>query len=505
MKLTFKYWTLLIVGLMATAACAQIPYPNPINHVIVIDQENRTVDNLLGSNSPTNAFYLPGLVFSTTGQAYKIVKKKKTVFTVSAVSIPLASKLGSGDSVDADDYDPNHSHTAWGKACDAPVITDPSNDCAMDGFNHVTIGCDKGATGCPGPAYPTYAYVQYKDVAPYFQIASQYGYANYFFQTNQGPSFPSHQFTFGGTSQPGDGPEPTWFVSENMNGGGNNGCIAGAASTVALVNPATQDEKTKIFPCFDRDTMADVFASVTPQITWTYYTPGQGSLWSAPDAIEAICTVSGGKCTGPYWTKGAANGYIDVNPSDVLTDITGCSLKQVSWVIPTALESDHAGSTDGSGPSWVASIVNAIGNQAACPDGEVYWDNTVILITWDDWGGWYETVTPPALPAAAPAPTSSYAYGFRVPFFVVSAYTPAGTVNNNSAGLDFGTMLKFIEEIFDLGNISPGDYADFWSNGDLGEFFQFSSPPRSFQSIAAPLKADFFLNPNRPIDPPDND
>jgi hypothetical protein len=88
---------------------------------------------------------------------------------------------------------------------------------------------------------------------------------------------------------------------------------------------------------------------------------------------------------------------------------------------------------------------------------------------------------------------------------VVSAYTPAGTVNNNSAGLDFGTMLKFIEEIFDLGNISPGDYADFWSNGDLGEFFQFSSPPRSFQSIAAPLKADFFLNPNRPIDPPDND
>jgi phospholipase C len=508
MKLTLRFWSLLIVGLGATAAWAQIPYPNPINHVVVIDQENRTVDNLLGSNSPSNGFYLPGLVFSTTGQAYTIVKKKKNVFTVNAVSIPLASKLGSGDSVDADDYDPGHGHKAWLAACDAPVITDPSTDCAMNGFNHVAVACDKNATGCPGPTYPTYAYVQYKDVAPYFQIASQYGYANYMFQTNQGPSFPSHQFIFGGTSQPGNGPDPTWFVSENMNGSGDNGCIASATSTVALVNPATQGEKTTMFPCFDHYTMADVLAAPASPITWTYYTPGQGSLWSAPDAIEAICAVSGGECTGSYWTKGASNGYIDINPSHVLTDVQNCKLQQVNWVIPTALESDHAGSTDGSGPSWVASIVNAIGNQAQCPDGEIYWDNTVILITWDDWGGWYDTVVPPPLSSKAPANASSYVYGFRVPLLVVSAYTPPQTVSN-TMGLDFGAMLKFIEEIFSLGPIpstgDSGNYADAYANDDLGEFFQFSKPPHGFQSIDAPLKADFFLNPNRPIDPPDND
>jgi phospholipase C len=49
MKNAFGF-LILIVGLMASAAGAQITYPNPINHVIVIDQENRTTDNLFGSN-----------------------------------------------------------------------------------------------------------------------------------------------------------------------------------------------------------------------------------------------------------------------------------------------------------------------------------------------------------------------------------------------------------------------------------------------------------------------
>jgi phospholipase C len=51
-------------------------------------------------------------------------------------------------------------------------------------------------------AYPEYTYVQSSDVVPYFQIPQQYGYANYMFQTNQGPSFPAHQFLFSGTSAP---------------------------------------------------------------------------------------------------------------------------------------------------------------------------------------------------------------------------------------------------------------------------------------------------------------
>lgn len=121
-------------------------------------------------------------------------------------------------------------------------------------------------------------------------------------------------------------------------------------------------------------------------------------------------------------------------------------------------------------------------------------------------GGWYEHVTPPPLPAAAPAATSSYAYGFRVPLLVVSAYTPTGTVSNVQ-GLDFGTILKFIEGVFNLETIPNKDglsFGDSWSNGDLSEFFQFSNA-RSFQAITAPLSANVFLNPDRPIGPPDNE
>src|SRR5260370_9586167 len=64
---------------------------------------------------------------------------------------------------------------------------------------------------------------------PYLTLATQYGWANYMFQNNQGPSFPAHQFIFGGTSAPTAGEDHLGiFASENMKGmpGSNNraGC-----------------------------------------------------------------------------------------------------------------------------------------------------------------------------------------------------------------------------------------------------------------------------------------
>jgi hypothetical protein len=69
----------------------------------------------------------------------------------------------------------------------------------------------------------------------------------------------------------------------------------------------------------------------------------------------------------------------------VLADIRSCNLQSVSWVIPAGQNSDHAGSPNNTGgPDWVAAIVNAIGNNPPCPNGEVYWHDTVIFVTWDD-------------------------------------------------------------------------------------------------------------------------
>lgn len=64
-------------------------------------------------------------------------------------------------------------------------------------------------------------------------------------------------------------------------------------------------------------------------------------------------------------------------------------------MIPTGSDSDHAGANNGSGPSWVASVVNAIGNSS-------YWKNIAIIITWDDWGGWYTTFLHPVCLSIVP-------------------------------------------------------------------------------------------------------
>src|SRR3981189_3152829 len=140
------------------------------------------------------------------------------------------------------------------------------------------------------------------EVQPYFDIATNYGFANYMFQTNQGPSFPAHQFLFSGTSAPIAYPAQffDWFAAENLAGAAsNNGCIGSKNSVIMEVDPATGDESggykppyappanTAGFPCYEHNTLADVLESAG--VSWRYYTGAEGSLWSAPDAIHHIC------------------------------------------------------------------------------------------------------------------------------------------------------------------------------------------------------------------------
>src|SRR5208283_4708482 len=121
-----------------------------------------------------------------------------------------------------------------------------------------------------------------------------------------------------------------------------------------------------------------------------------------------------------------------------------------------------------------ASIVNAVGN-SKCTDnigGTVYsyLQDTAIIVTWDDWGGWYDHV-PPTIEAF---PQGGYQMGFRVPLIVVSAYTPAGFISNRPE--DFGSVVRFIERNFGImeGKLT---FADLRAKGDLGEFFRLGEPP----------------------------
>jgi phospholipase C len=318
------------------------------------------------------------------------------------------------------------------------------------------------------------------------------------FQTNQGPSFPAHQFIFGGTSAPNAGDDHmAIFASENTNVR-RAGCIADARSRVELIYPNPNPpprgiENSEIYPCFDHQTIPDILPA---PFSWRYYTPSAGSIWTAPNAIFHICepTGPGGTCQGREWLN-----HVDLRPSDVLADIRSCDLRSVSWVIPAGQNSDHAGNPNNTGgPDWVAAIVNAIGNSPTCPNGEVYWHDTAIFITWDDWGGWYDH-EPPTI---RPLRQGDYQYGFRVPLIVVSAYTPTAYISNSRH--DFGSILRFIEHNF---GIPEGEltFADQRATTDLTDFFDLDQAPRPFHRVSAAKGATDFLNDKTlPTDPDDD-
>jgi phospholipase C len=140
----------------------------------------------------------------------------------------------------------------------------------------------------------------------------------------------------------------------------------------------------------------------------------------------------------------------------------------------------------------VAQLVNAIGNSP-------YWSSTAIFITWDDWGGWYDHVAPPQMLRDCSHWGCGYVYGFRVPLIVVSPYGKRAYISHRQH--DFGSILRFTEEVFGLGSLGYADaYAD-----DLADFFNFAQTPQPFIPIPAPLDTAHFLNDTRPPTPPDDD
>ena len=475
---------LFVVGLAAVTAQAQRLNSNVhFQHVVVIVQENRTPDNLFQGlcAAPYGACAVPPTPFAPYDIQTSNWKTKNGTIQPSAVAL-------------ANTYDLSHSHSAFNSMCDITAGSPPT--CRMDGAAGVVCSPETGAT-CPANSQFMYVDNSTGILDPYLDLATQYGWANYMFQTNQGPSFPAHQFIFGGTSAPSPADDALGiFMAEN--GTASGGCIAPSGTTVAFISPNSNPppygvEATRGSECSEHQTMADLVTN------WKYYAASAAGLWTAPNAINHICQPSdGGECAG--W-----GAHVALNPSQVLTDLSNCELADLTWITPTSANSDHAGNNDGGGPSWVASIVNTIGN-STCADtvngqSVTYWQDTAIFITWDDWGGWYDHEPPTILGGVQ----GDYQYGFRVPMIVVSAYTDQGFIDNQR--YDFGSLLRFIERNFDNLGLAQGElgFADSRATTDFSSFFRADRAPRSYAGIKAPKKAAFFINDPRPPEPPDND
>ncbi len=522
--------------LLASLASAE-SYNLPFQHIIVVVQENRTATNLFGEDSAlvANGFHLvtSGLCGTQT-------------ITLAPYQLDAC-------------FDASHAHTAWEMAWDSGK---------MDGFCTIPSGIanctaqqKQGVPTCTvngvATACPQYTTVTASQLGPYFQMAAHGGFANYMFQTNQGPSFPAHQFLFSGTSEP-IAPTTTdykFFAAENASfpkgdKDKNYGCLADVGTFVWQVNTkgaevtgytptyvATAD-RTPGYPCYEHKTLSDVFSAVTPEITWRYYTAADGSLWNAPNAINHICMPSGSTtdgtstCTGPIYTANV------VNDLELFTDLGAnpaqaqCTLPQVSWVIPDGNWSDHPGTVghDG-GPSWVAAIVNAVGGYnndgSSLPIKCGYWANTAILTTWDDWGGFYDDLNPIPIMSAGnggkggyphTSNGTNYVYGFRVPLLVNSTYANVNYVSGggvyppvcpDSYCHDFGSILNFIEYAFGKGGkplpeigYSDWHYADHYAQDkgkkaddySLYDFFNFKKANAFVKITGAKYPTSCFLS-----------
>ncbi|HET7010207.1 MAG TPA: alkaline phosphatase family protein [Anaerolineales bacterium] len=92
------------------------------------------------------------------------------------------------------------------------------------------------------------------------------------------------------------------------------------------------------------------------------------------------------------------------------------------------------------------------------------WESSAFLLTYDDWGGWYDHVAPPQV--------DEEGYGFRVPALLVSPYARQGFIDHTT--LDYTSILRFIEDNWSL---EPLTARDAFANSIAGGL-DFSQPPR---------------------------
>jgi phospholipase C len=402
-----------------------------IAHVVVMVQENRSFDNIFAG--------FPGA--NTTMEGACVPKPWCTgSHTIKLHSVTLENGVGVNQGTDLND-----SHNGWEIECDANA----SNVCQMDGFDLIRYGESGGGT--LAKTFP-YAYIDRTESKPYWDLAKQYTLADAMFFDETASSFIAHQMIISGTVQVKNG---GWVTDQPLSPPW--GCDAPPGDTAPLLH-SDGTIHGGIFPCFTWGTIADLLDA--KNVSWLDYVDvcgnpygdSSGCAWNGFREIKKIYH-------GPDWkTK------ISSPNTNIFTDLKSGKLPSVSWVIPSVYDSDHPASGCNGGPWWVTKVVNAIGTSQ-------YWKNTAIILIWDDWGGWYDNAPPTIINPST--------LGFRVPMIVISPYAKPNNVGHTQ--YDFGSILKYIEQTFNLGSLGTDDA----SANSMQDVFNYSQAPNKF--TAAPL------------------
>ena len=372
---------LLILVIISTPFCSSIVIASsmPIDHIIVLYEENRTFDNYFGTYPGAN-----GLNKDIALPVAPSSNVKVSPFHLLSPTTP----------------DLSHAHSTALKAYDKG---------AMDGFVY-----SEGSN-------QTMGYYNGSDIPYYWDYASRYVLMDNFFSSELGPSLPNHLYLIAGQS----------------------GTLLDNSANFSLNFRVIMDELD------------------LRHISWKYYYDGPKGyttegLWNPLPVFESF------KSNRSRLKNLASN-------DQFLTDLAEGNLPNIVWIMPKDEDSEHPPSNITVGEHYVVSLVNAVMQSK-------YWDSTVIFVTWDDYGGWYDHVPPPQI--------DSFGLGFRVPCLIISPYTKEGFIDHKQA--DFTSILKFMETRYSIPPLTNRDK----ETSDMLEAFDFSKQPTKPLILPGPYIPD---------------
>jgi phospholipase C len=323
-----------------------------------------------------------------------------------------------------------------------------SHDCALTDWNHGQMDGWEDVSGSDVLG-DHLAWGQYDEtsIPNYWAYAKQFTLADNFFANNLGPSFPGHTFVLAAQAGWAIGNPNTNLLHPYW------GCDQDAGSKISILENGSCTVKD-VFPCFTIPSIPDV---LPPLVDWKFYGTNfylLSEVWSMFNAIDSVRN-------GPGWAN-------IVKASKLSEDIANHKLPNVSWLVDQDLADEHpfVGSVC-NGENWTVGFINQIMQSE-------YWQDTAILFTMDDFGGWYDHVPPPrqyGCDGNAP-----YGLGMRLPLLVISPYAKPGFIFSEQS--EQASIPRFIETVFGAPALSTLDPAaqDGQAN-DLMNAFDFNQAP----------------------------
>ncbi|MDB4996430.1 MAG: phospholipase, partial [Myxococcaceae bacterium] len=263
------------------------------------------------------------------------------------------------------------------------------------------------------------------------------------FSTTLGPSTPGHTVFWTGRSLSLDNSKCSKDGGATCAG---RGCLAGSDVTITSYDPDNCTTKT-VKPCFDVPTLSD---HLPPGFTWSDY-------GSAVNLM--VKSVSQPADYATHFRK----------QSQLVSDLAAGHLANLTVAhLTSGDESEHPAAYPCTGENFTVDIVNAA---MKLPQ----WNEMAIVITWDDWGGFYDSVKPPVKKCAN---GQIFQEGFRVPAIIVSPYAKKGFVLKTPA--EQASIPRLVEELWGVPFMTTRDpHARDGTSGSLMEAFDFTQPPRA--------------------------